>query len=43
MNELGLIIARRLIDVLGGTVELESPAPRGLKVSIELPARPTKG
>jgi signal transduction histidine kinase len=41
MNELGLIIARRLIDVLHGTVHLESHAPRGLKVSIELPARPT--
>jgi signal transduction histidine kinase len=43
MNELGLVIARRLIDVLGGTVHLESPEPRGLKVLIELPARPTKG
>jgi signal transduction histidine kinase len=43
MNELGLIIARRLIDVLGGTVHLDSPAERGLKVSIELPSRPTKG
>lgn len=43
MNELGLVIARRLIDVLGGTVHLESPAPRGLKVSIELPVRPPKG
>lgn len=43
MNELGLVIARRLIDVLGGTIELDSHAPRGLKVSIELPALPTKG
>jgi signal transduction histidine kinase len=41
MNELGLVIGRRLIDVLHGTVHLESPAPSGLKVSIELPARPT--
>lgn len=40
MNELGLAIARRLIDALGGTVTLESPAPRGLRVSIELPVRP---
>lgn len=41
MNELGLVIARRLIDVLGGTVQLASPPPHGLKVTIELPTRPT--
>jgi signal transduction histidine kinase len=40
MNELGLAIARRLIDVLGGRVELESRPPRGLRVLIELPIRP---
>ncbi len=40
MNELGLVIARRLIDVLGGTVTLESKLAGGLKVSIELPATP---
>jgi signal transduction histidine kinase len=43
MNELGLAIARRLIDVLGGQVTLENTTPHGLKVSIELPARPTEG
>ncbi|MDX6694916.1 MAG: two-component system, NarL family, sensor histidine kinase BarA [Blastocatellia bacterium] len=43
MNELGLVIARRLIDALGGAVRLESPASGGLKVSIELPTRPTQG
>ena len=42
MNELGLVISRRLIDVLGGTVHLDNSAPRGLKVSIQLPARPTE-
>ncbi|HEV7859386.1 MAG TPA: HAMP domain-containing sensor histidine kinase [Pyrinomonadaceae bacterium] len=42
MNELGLVIARRLIDVLGGSVTLDSPDPRGLKVKIELPTRPTE-
>lgn len=43
MNELGLAIARRLIDVLGGEVKLESKPPRGLRVLIELPVRPTNG
>jgi signal transduction histidine kinase len=43
MNELGLVIARRLIDAIGGTVELESGERGGLRVSIELPARPAKG
>jgi signal transduction histidine kinase len=42
MNELGLAIARRLIDVLGGTVELKSLDPQGLSVAIELPVRPTE-
>ena len=42
MNELGLAIARRLIDVLGGSVELQSQPPRGLRVLIDLPIRPTK-
>ncbi|HEX8706658.1 MAG TPA: histidine kinase dimerization/phospho-acceptor domain-containing protein [Pyrinomonadaceae bacterium] len=41
MNELGLVISRRLIDVLGGSVTLESLSPHGLKVTIELPSRPT--
>lgn len=40
MNELGLVIARRLIDAIGGTVTLENAASGGLKVIIELPARP---
>ncbi len=40
MNELGLVIARRLIDALGGTVTLESKSAGGLKVLIELPATP---
>lgn len=40
MNELGLVIARRLIDALGGTVTLESKPAGGLKVLIELPVTP---
>lgn len=43
MNELGLAISRRLIDLLGGTVRLESRSPRGLTVFFELPIRPTEG
>ncbi len=43
MNELGLAIARRLIDVLGGEVNLDSQGPRGLRVSIKLPIRPNNG
>jgi signal transduction histidine kinase len=42
MTELGLFIARRLIDLLGGSVRLQNLTPRGLKVIIELPARPTE-
>lgn len=42
MNELGLAISRRLIDALGGTVQLESPESNGLRVVIELPLRPTE-
>jgi len=43
MNELGLAISRRLIDVLGGTVKLETPNADGLRVVIQLPVRPTEG
>ena len=42
MNELGLAISRRLIDVLGGTVKLESLKTEGLRVIVELPIRPTE-
>lgn len=42
MNELGLAISRRLIDTLGGTVNLESPETKGLRVVIDLPLRPTE-
>lgn len=41
MNELGLVISRRLIELLGGTLKTEKLQPRGLKVVIELPIRPT--
>ena len=38
--ELGLAIARQLMDVLGAKVSLASRKPRGLEVAIEIPARP---
>jgi signal transduction histidine kinase len=41
MNELGLVIAHRLIGVLGGTVTLETDAPRGLTVRLDFPTCPT--
>jgi signal transduction histidine kinase len=40
LSELGLVIARRLIDVIGGNIKLENLEPCGLSVLIELPARP---
>ena len=42
MNELGLVIAHRLISVLGGTVTLDAGDGRGLTVRLEFPARPTE-
>ena len=40
MNELGLVIAHRLLGVLGGGVTLHDLSPEGLSVHINLPARP---
>jgi signal transduction histidine kinase len=42
MNELGLIIAHRLLVALGGCVTLQDLEPRGLAVHLNLPARPTE-
>jgi two-component system cell cycle sensor histidine kinase PleC len=42
MNELGLVIAHRLVAVLGGTVVFDTDARQGLTVRLELPAYPTK-
>ena len=42
MNELGLVIAHRLLGVLGGTVTLHALEPTGLSVHLDLPARPTE-
>ena len=40
MNELGLVIAHRLLAVLGGRVHLRDLSPKGLAVTLDLPVRP---
>lgn len=42
MNELGLVIAHRLSGVLGGSVTLDTDAPRGLTVQLDFPVLPTE-
>lgn len=43
INELGIIIGRKLLELLGGSVTLENRVPRGLQAIIQIPARPLKG
>jgi K+-sensing histidine kinase KdpD len=43
INELGIIIGRKLLELLGGKVNLQNHAPRGLISTIQIPARPAKG
>jgi signal transduction histidine kinase len=42
INELGIIIGRRLIELMAGSVALRNRDSNGLEVTITLPARPTK-
>lgn len=42
INELGIIIGRKLLELMGGRVVLENCAPRGLQATIRIPARPAK-
>jgi len=42
LNELGIIVGRRLLEVLKGTVNLENRQPAGLRTAIDLPAAPPK-
>jgi signal transduction histidine kinase len=39
VNELGIIIARRLVELLTGTVVLQQRQPQGLEVTITIPTR----
>jgi cell cycle sensor histidine kinase DivJ len=43
MNELGVIIAKRLLELLDGRVALNSIDDTGVEISIDVPARPLKG
>jgi len=43
INELGIIIGRKLLELIGGRVNLENCVPRGLAATIQIPARPLKG
>ena len=43
INELGIIIGHKLLELIGGTVSLENCVPRGLAATIQIPARPLKG
>jgi signal transduction histidine kinase len=43
INELGIIIGRKLLEMMGGSVALENCVPRGLEATIRMPARPAKG
>ena len=42
LNELGIIIGQRLLELMKGTVTLENREPAGLRTVIELPAGPPK-
>lgn len=43
INELGIIIGRKLLELIGGEVSLENRVPHGLAATIHIPARPVKG
>lgn len=42
LNELGIIVGRRLLELLKGTVKLENRKPGGLRTGIEFPASPPR-
>lgn len=42
MTGLGLVIAQRLVKLLGGDLKMGALAPRGLVVRLELPSRPAE-
>ena len=42
LEELGVIISRKLLDMVGGSVIVENREPKGILTTIELPLRPAK-
>jgi signal transduction histidine kinase len=43
INELGIIIGRKLLELMSGSVVLQNCAPTGLEATIQMPVRPSKG
>jgi signal transduction histidine kinase len=43
INELGIIIGRKLVELMEGSVTLQNRGTVGLQTQIQLPARPLKG
>ena len=43
INELGIIIGRKLLELMGGTVVLQDCEPTGLEAMITMPIKPPKG
>ena len=43
INELGIIIGRKLLELMGGSVVLQNCTPTGLEALIDMPVRPSKG
>jgi signal transduction histidine kinase len=42
LNELGIIVGQRLLEMMKGTVTLENREPAGLRTLIEIPAGPPR-
>jgi signal transduction histidine kinase len=42
VNHLGIIIAKRLVELLEGNVAVRNLGPQGVEVAVQLPAKPTK-
>ncbi len=43
LNELGIIVGRRLLEMMKGAVSLQNREAGGLRTSLHLPAGPLKG
>ncbi|HSK64260.1 MAG TPA: HAMP domain-containing sensor histidine kinase [Pyrinomonadaceae bacterium] len=43
INELGIILGRKLLELMSGSVVLENCVPTGLEATIRMPVRPSKG